>query len=240
MPDSADLPTFVTLVTFLGVMVFLILLIPPQYFIADPSQYRSIEIPPQFESIDVQYFADTENATVPKDWGTPHDYDLGGWSFWMQGDYSDGWIQHQRHYVRWLINWKFIQMDWYSTQNVKIGDEINCTIIDLYYSLGSNCSKFIVKDDAVQMIIFFNWNTNLYTDSADAWNNDALYFLACINFDQQNTGMNAWALLGMLLFFKLPDVHWIINGIIAIPIWVITVYLIVNAVLKFIEALPFT
>jgi len=58
-----------------------------------------------------------------------------------------------------------------------------------------------------------------------------------INFDQTGTGYNAWDLIGMLLFFQLPDVHWIINILLALPFWVPVAYLTFIFILRAIGAI---
>jgi hypothetical protein len=83
----------------------------------------------------------------------------------------------------------------------------------------------------------FGYNTTSYDNCTQAYENDALGIWLGINFDQVNTQYNAWNLISMILFFQMPDVHPLINVIIAIPIWVTIAYLVFTLITKLIPFL---
>jgi len=66
------------------------------------------------------------------------------------------------------------------------------------------------------------------------------YDLSCSHFRLDATGLNAWDLIGMILFFKLPNVHPILNYVIAVPIWASIVWLATSLIIAFLKALPLT
>lgn len=77
----------------------------------------------------------------------------------------------------------------------------------------------------------FYWNTTLYPDPEDAWDNDVLYLLHGVGIDS-TAAQNVFTLLIGLLFFQLPEVPVLVNLIIATPIWACIVFLIWYAVTK--------
>lgn len=230
---------FITVGTFLGMFVVLIGLIPTQFFAVQPGANRAIEVPESFEAVDIQYFAETYNDTVPDN--SAVSYDLGGKHFRME---DRTMTQHLLYHIRydkwWIINWGFHDMIWRNSDGIKIGSYIEPHHIDDYYNPDDDASKFLVSDDKVEVVIYLGYNRTAYDNATQAWINDDLDFLTCMGFDQLNTGMNAWSLIGMLLFFQLPQVHPLVNAIIAIPLWMIIAYLSFSLILKVIKALPFT
>lgn len=79
----------------------------------------------------------------------------------------------------------------------------------------------ITGDTAGQYIVY--WNTTTYTDSEDAWDNDALYFLHGVGFSAEIDVVN---LLLRLLFLQLPDVPLLVNLLIIIPVWASILYIL--------------
>lgn len=79
----------------------------------------------------------------------------------------------------------------------------------------------------------FYYNTTIYTDASDAWDNDALYLLHGIGF-VVNT--NIIPLLVGILFMQLPDVPAGINLLLATPPWASVGYIIWYLIK---ESLPF-
>jgi len=68
------------------------------------------------------------------------------------------------------------------------------------------------------------WNSTLYPDVEDAWTNDVLYFTHGVGFT--TNALNIGSLLLGLLFFQLPDVPFLINLLLATPLWACIIYLI--------------
>jgi len=69
------------------------------------------------------------------------------------------------------------------------------------------------------------WNTTLYSDPSDAWDNDVLYILHGIGLDL-TADTNIASLLMQLLFLQMPDMPVLINLILIIPIWASIIYLL--------------
>lgn len=81
--------------------------------------------------------------------------------------------------------------------------------------------------------IIFYYNTTLYTDSSDAWDNDALYLLHGIGFVPN---ANVVSLLIGLLFFQIPDIPVGIQLLINSPFYA-SIGFILWYIVK--ESLPF-
>jgi len=94
----------------------------------------------------------------------------------------------------------------------------------------AQCAHFFVR-------IYFGYDETLYSSPENAWNYHGLNMLIGIDFDQVSTGYNAWSLIAMLLFFQLPEIHWVINALIAVPIWLCVGYLSFIFILRSIGAI---
>lgn len=237
-------------VTFLGIFVLLIGVMiaeSPTLFIDQPEEsYRHVEVPAQFESIDLLYYAETYNNSVPAD--SILSFELGGWHFEMLGTLKSSDLVQMRRGEQWgFIAWGWHPLKYRDSSGVDVSyflydiePCLKCEMIDFNYHPSKNSSKFYVYDDAMQIVLFFSYDRDTYDNCSDAWDNDALTFLACIEFDQQKTGMNVWSIMAMLLFFKLPNTHLLINMVLGIPLWVGIAVLIAVVIFEVIQSLPFT
>ena len=81
-----------------------------------------------------------------------------------------------------------------------------------YWDSGNSAGGFI-----------FYWNTTLYTDPSDAWDNDALYFLHGVGITADTNIVN---LLLALLFLQLPQVPFLISVLLATTVWSMIIYLL--------------
>ena len=88
-----------------------------------------------------------------------------------------------------------------------------------------NGLEYTVSTPDTGFDVLFSYNQTLYSDVIDAWDNDAVYVLCGIHFDQAQTGYNAWDIIAQVLFFQMPDVHWFINALLAVPFWLGVAYI---------------
>jgi len=218
---------------FLGVFFILAASMPSEFYSAE-YEYGTHSIPENFQALDLQYFAETENDTFTKaDYS--YDYVMGGWNFRWYAYFSD-WIDHLRYEKWWIFYTYSKQMTWYSSGGIELGPRIGASDIDDYWDTSTNTTKFYLKDDAVSMPCWFSYNTTNYSNATHAWDNDDLDWLTAIDFDAVKTTYSAWGLIGMLLFFQLPDIHPLLNMIIALPCWICIAYLMYRLILL---AIPF-
>lgn len=88
-------------------------------------------------------------------------------------------------------------------------------------------------EDAGSLVIY--WNTTLYSDPEDAWDNDVLYLLHGLGFSA-TMALDIGSLLVSLLFLQLPDVPVLVNVLIATPMWACIIF-VLWFVIK--ETMPF-
>lgn len=233
MGDISELRGLVTIVSFLGLLVLLMSYIPQaMYTMGDE---HSVDVPDQWQGIDIQSFVDTWNSTSLANNLT--DFDIGGRNLrWDSVEASDYMILYHRYGFLLL----FIEAgDWYNRAGVKVSQEtslipplirpehINGDDLDNDYSTYEDI-RFTIRFDSeaiFQVTALFDFNETTYNNPSDAWNNNELNVLIGIGFDDVNTSYNIWDLISMLLFFRMPNVSPILMGIIAIPIWVAIIYL---------------
>ena len=77
--------------------------------------------------------------------------------------------------------------------------------------------------DAGALVVF--WNTTLYADPQDAFDNDVLNFLHGVGFSTSATSDIGSLLVG-LLFLQLPDIPVLINMFLAVPPWACIIYVL--------------
>lgn len=245
MPDSSDLPMYLAVVGFLTLLGVLVFIMPAGFSTVSITAYGVIEAPSdRFGSGDVLSYSELKNETVPTHWLTVKGFDTGGWSFVLAIDKSDNVLLYRRDLATYFTHGWWI-LDFYNARTgSRIADRIHVSNVDdeVYWDARSNSSKFIVKDDAVEATVWFGWDIDTYDNSTHAWENDALWMLLGVEWDDMKTGLNAWSLLSKLLFFQMPtsEVPFPLNMIIPVMIWSCVIYLMFTTILKFIESLPFT
>jgi hypothetical protein len=250
---SAENITLVTVITFLGVFAILVTTIPSAFLISQ-QEYKQVNVPTYFEAIDLQNFAQTYvvNLTVGYDIEY-YDFKFGGWNLRVY-DFGDTyeppsgkwlWIRTQAEW--WIFKWDFKYFRWYDKEGIdRSVDKVYYRDVyrviyyyafdEAYEKWGKDGLKWTIKTDFTKMIVYLGWNFTKYEKPSDALLAGEFSMLLCINFDKMNTSFNAWNLIGSILFFQMPNVHPVINAIIAIPIWVMIVWLMYILILK---AIPF-
>jgi len=78
-------------------------------------------------------------------------------------------------------------------------------------------------DSAGGFIVY--WNTTLYTDPEDAWDNNVLYLIHGVGIEA-TSGANILGLLFSLLFLQLPDVPVLVGILLAVGPWASIIYIV--------------
>jgi len=248
MPGSlGELRPLVTIVSTLGLFALLVCMIPGEYSAAE-YEGRELTVPEYFEGIDIQYFASIHNTTIV--FGDPwpaypdlfwEGFDLGGWNFEFEVNRKSNvdYAALIRYDIWWIFKHNTHHLKWINSKGITVGNDygdLRFTDLDENYDENINECRFTVKDDVMQLMVYFGFNTTKYDTPTQALDQDELSVLFCVGFDQLNTAINSWNLIGMILFFQMPDVHPAINAIIAIPLWVCIAFLVYVLILK---AIPF-
>lgn len=243
---STEQSMLITVVSFLSVFFILVMTMPTALLTSAP-QYRTVTTPEYFEAVDIQSFAQTYNFSLSTCEWTSNTYlktfNLGGWNLYFRA-IPTHWIESAHYAQWWIFSWDFHYFEWYDKQGINYGKELELTELDSVFltlnqtqpSSNMTIMEFTIKSDQTQLSVFFSWNHTQWGYPSNAINNGDFHILYCIGFDKINTSINAWNLVGMILFFQAPNIHPVLNAIIAIPIWVAIAYLIYIIILK---AIPF-
>jgi len=182
---------------------------------------------------EVQQINSTHDFTFLNGYGY-FDYTLGGWSWrltWTTGTGFRLGIKVLLFGVIWLGTLDFAEFIYAGLGRgdmlsfTEIGeDEINGTChYEALHSAGGG--TFVVS-----------WNDTKYATASDAWDDDALYFVHGLGIDD-TAPANAITLVFGLLTLTIPDMPYILQVIIAVPLWASAIYLIFLAIVKLIPFL---
>jgi hypothetical protein len=215
----------------------------PSGLLYTPSQKRIISVPKYFESIDITSYSEFKNFTIGKDLHSGYWFDLGGHSFYWENNYPVEALTLYTYGGWWIFKWDYNSFKWYDSNGVERSQWYETGGVVPGWRLGWDSINYSeswtlkqIGGQEVQVSVFWGYNKTAYASAWHAFMNNDLHVLIAIGFDQENTRMNAWNLIGSLLFFQIPEVHPAINAIIAIPIWVMIAWLIYILILK---AIPF-
>ena len=91
--------------------------------------------------------------------------------------------------------------------------------------------RFSIRIGEVRAAIIF-----YFVDDSVTYEDDNLKVIQSMGLDDTYTSLNIWNLLGAIMWFRSPDIHPIINVLIAVPLWISFIW-VAFYVLK--ELLPF-
>jgi len=243
--DISELRGLVIIGSFLACFALIASLIPPQLF---PSyvEGRQIEVPDYFEAIDLQSFANTSIYILNETGGAPAfedlyyvDIGIGGHDlnlYYRIANSTYEMLLYIRHAFAEWWGWVYYHdLTWINGEGISRSDRLQAS--ELNSDFANERATYKVECNHLFIRVYFGYNETLYSSPEEAWNYGALNMLVGINFDQTSTGYNAWSLIAMLLFFQMPDVHWIINAIISVPIWIAVAYISFILILRAIGAI---
>lgn len=240
MGDISEYRGLLTAITFMGIFTLLLSLMPSQFY-DETAQAGlvNVTVPESWTSTELLYLAETYNTTLGN--ATETDFDLGGRSFNLDGGVNTDLNVNTTMLFEFWYDWIFFRTEVPCRWKNHLGQLVNSSHenvlwweeIDAQYSQDE---RFIAEWDDYQMYVTFSFDNSTYDSFEEAFYWGELGFWVGIQFDQINTSYNAWDIIGMLLFFSLPNVHPVINALIAIPIWIVIVYVSFILVLRVIGA----
>jgi len=236
-------PILLTVATFLGVCFCLIGFMPS--WMATQNEYKQLEIPEEAAAIEhlILNFSEVEfiNATEEEAW----------WEGKVGGhDIKIMWDQDFNGYigVTHLDIWRFAifsvytgehGMEWYY-QNRLVQTEngilYNVSRINNYFKDGA--ARFKLKCNHFHFHFLLYYQTENYTKFSEAFNNNDFWMVLGITFDQVASTLSSWDLVSAILFFQAPQIHPLLNFIIALPIWISIAFLIYEFIRRLIPFLP--
>ena len=239
MGDISEIRGLIVAGTFITATILLISFIPAILFVSGETM-QQITAPTFFEAIDIQSFADLHNFTLANTSGNTGLITMGGLIFQQNWAFGGSPATRITDIGRWdsffIFKW-FVEWGSFYKEASELGRYLTVTRLDSdYASEGIEGLEYVSKFEFTQFYVFFAFNETTYSSPQDAWEQSELHVLWAINFDQANTGYSAWDLIAMLLFFNLPTVHFLINALIAIPLWIAIVYITVIMMMRAIGA----
>jgi len=241
MGDISELRGLIVVVTFMSVFVILVLMMPYQFVIGTPSSVQ-VTVPDYFEISNIMTYNLSETKLITLN-QTIWDFSLGGHNLFVDNFHPEAYIDaiQIRHYSWWgpfIVNAH--PMKWYDRVGQLISQgELNAHLLYIDKLDAHDYGEaYTVRCDHIYFSTVFGYNQTLYSSYLDAFTHEALDLWMGITWDQQATSFNAWQIVGMLLTFQAPNIHWAINSIIAIPIWVCIAYLAYVLIIKIIPFIP--
>ena len=174
-------------------------------------------------------FEDYANYTESDFVGWPipdYEYDNMGGYDWQAIYASDNHFfltRKVKFYGLWLGAKLFA--DFISEDGTNNGQSLSWTEIENDAVDGAHRYNLILEngDSAGGFVVF--WNTTLYSDPNDAWDNDVFYIIHGVGISETAT-TNIGNLIIGLLFLQIPDVPVLVNAFIVIPIWANIIYIL--------------
>lgn len=234
MGDMSEMRGVITVVVFLGVFVTLLGLLFATPFGVISQELRNVTVPTTWEGLNVASynFTETWNGTLRTDTGSGNDFMLGG-KYWHLEEY---WAWAWSDFKLWLWDGDIPEW-WLDSQNR--GIELWST--QLAADMGTSCNitySLRIPGDG-EMTAIFSYDTDLYPSSWHAfWNYDLQILIGVKGILEGATIMNVWDIIGMLLFFQLPDMGAanIFGILLSFGIWACLGYLIFIFALRVVGA----
>jgi len=245
--ETPPLRTFLFLITFLAVFGMLVMTIPSGFLVVT-DEYREQSIPTEeFKVKDLEAYAETLIITMNETGGKEAplfkygvSIDIGGHDcelLYTQANKTPlEVIFYHKYTIWWFIPWSH-KLEWENRISVDRGDLLSVSELQSDYA---DNLPYDLSCSHLSLDVSFNYDEETYSSVEDAWNHHGLSFFIGIEFDQIATGLNAWDLIGMVLFFKMPNVHPLLNYIIAVPIWASIAWLAFALIIAVIKSLPLT
>jgi len=233
-------PILLTVVTFLGICFCLIGLMPTWMMVK--SEYKQFEIPDEVSAIEYLFlnFSKVTFINVTQEEDMEWEGQIGGHDIliiWRQT--YGGWIS-----IYHLEIWRFgpfsiytgeHRMEWY--QETLIGNYLNISRTNYSFE-ETGGARFKIKCDHFYFFFLLYYNPENYTNFQEAFNQNDFWMVLGITFDQVASTLSSWDIISSILFFQAPQIHPLLNFIIALPIWVSIGFLIYEFIRRLIPFLP--
>lgn len=230
---------FVFIVTFLGIFVLLVSFMPTEFYV---SSYRQIDIPNELDALDIPvYDYMTLNITYNPQGYWQEDFGFNGAtefraiSYNTTNDYS---IDACVFFIEWVsYPFKGYGLDFWNTTH-NLGATLYFPDLETIYAEDGALRFSMKTQDSGQLkfICAFVWDEETYSTPTPAFENDGVIIYLGLTWEQQMSTMSAWNIVGMILFFQMPQVHPLLNMMFALPIWACILYTIYRLILL---AIPF-
>jgi hypothetical protein len=250
--EMPPLKPFIFVITLLAIFGILVVTIP-YGFLAETEEYDTQTLPEgKFKISDLQSYASTWIYVLNETGGQEYsllgvdadlycvELEIGGHDFnfiYSQANETNKYVFFEHKYTIWWFFGTSHLMEWINKLGVSRGGSLSGANLEADYD---TALPYEVSCSHTHLDVSFDYDEETYSNIEDAWNNHALSVFVGIDFDALATGLNAWDLIGMILFFQTPDVHPILNYMIGVPIWACIAWLSISIIIAIIKSFPFT
>lgn len=245
MGDSEGKP-LIFVITALFFFFLLVGTFPAQISVSQNKNY-DVQTPSIYRGLNIGDYAFTTNFTledstfdVPQAGWRFYYFELGG-SYWYIG-YDTGRnkiVFGVRNY--WGIFLVSLDACTFKTEGGENrGTTLEYTEMNKDYAGSEGWVKYRVylsDNPAVACDVNLGFNTSLYSSPSEAFSSDGLKCLVGLGLEDTYSTMNAWQLIGAMLFFRAPNIHPVINAFIVVPLWAMFIYAAIRLLLRFIPML---
>lgn len=229
---------FVFIVSFLGIFVILVASMPSGFYVSAPD-YEGRDYPDYWSAEDIKSIVFWGNTTVTYEYSwhylkidrSPNFDDIDIRIYWYTYKPGENGFYFERYWYQWGWWLQIQQIKPYPLSELDVRDNIDET---------GNFSRFEMHCNSFNYITYFGFNQTTYSSLEDALDNQDIIISMGMGWDYESGALSGWDLIGRLLFFQVPDIHPILNAIIALPIWAMISYLTFSLIMRIIKALPFT
>jgi len=230
---------FAFIVTFLGIFVILVSAMPTEFY---ASSYRGVTVPDELDALDVPvYDYTTLNITYDGSGYWQEDFGFDGGTDFRAISYNTTnthGVDACVFFIEWdSFPWKAYGLDFW-LEDVNEGATLYFPQLDeIYDETGALLFSMKTQDSGqLKFICAYVWDEETYETPTPAFENDGVIIYIGLTWEQQMSTMSAWNIVGMILFFQMPQIHPLFNLMFALPIWACIVYTIYRLILL---AIPF-
>jgi len=233
-------------ILFLALFTTLIAIIPSEFF-ALTKEYKKYEYPEYFSQADIQSIKHFLNKTVSKGGETEFDFAGTGANFYLKVIWHEAGevvgepdvLSFNRLKWAWWIfrSWSVMEIDVYGqylSKSEALSEWDNETKASIIHP---------VYDDALTVKIWLTDTNKTRKDLRQAWDEGTIMVGIGFGFEDYETKLSVWDIIGKLLTFQSPEVFGlsgpaatVLNLLIALPLWIVAAYLIYRLILM---AIPF-
>lgn len=249
MGDVSEIRILLVAGCLIGIFAYLLVTMPQPLLPASERETASITYPDGWESGDLLYLSETWNSTSISN-TTDVEFVLGGRTHRLVGSETatnGPSIILFEYWYSWDLGpikmfYKLEPCDWLDSTGYYVDADFQNALLmeSLDNSSYSPDERFIgrwTEHSQFKAYIIFNFNQTAYPTWESAMDDGALNMWIGVQFDQTNTAYNSWDIVGMILFFNMPDIDPFLNAIIAVPVWIAIAYVSFILILRAIGAI---
>lgn len=234
-----------------GVFAVLFASIPGDFFEAAFSSSMGVdkEIAERFDVANVTVYGNTGGGNMTYQWSSYHDHsDAPQHQAGLpSGQYLEVWWADDPSWVAKSLQFRHTTEQWWGLAFhrmviyyadgtlIPFSNYIYAEYLETAWDDDANASVFLTRTPVASSYLI-QYNQSKYSSITNAWDGGELNYFLSYEIDWNVTSINAFSLLGQLLTFQNPDLGItgpggaMLNMLIAIPFWAMTVILIIKLI----------